>query len=96
MIGRAESPDLVNWSEPSTLLVPDGRDPPDLQFYALHVAVYEGYFVGMLWTHVPDRPVLASGFQGGPEAGTRRDCLQWPPQMRSSSFIDAPSVFDLI
>lgn len=56
VIGRAESPDLVNWSEPSTLLVPDGQDPPDLQFYALHVSVYEGYYVGMLWCYRASSP----------------------------------------
>ena len=35
LIGRAESPDLVRWSEPETILLPDKDDPPDLEFYSM-------------------------------------------------------------
>ena len=48
-LGRAESPDLVNWSEPETILVPDAEDPPDLEFYSMWATTYENFYIGMLW-----------------------------------------------
>ena len=37
LIGRAESPDLIHWTEPETVLVPDTDDFPDTEFYRLVV-----------------------------------------------------------
>ena len=49
VIGRAESPDMIHWSEAETILVPGKRDTPDTEYYALPVTVYEGLYVGVLW-----------------------------------------------
>jgi hypothetical protein len=49
LIGRAESPDMIHWSEPETIIIPDEQDPPDLEFYAMPTFVYEGLYVGLLW-----------------------------------------------
>jgi hypothetical protein len=49
LIGRAESPDLIHWSEPETILLPDEQDPPDLEFYSMDVIPYAGLYVGLLW-----------------------------------------------
>jgi len=49
LIGRAESPDMIHWSESDTILVPDDKDGPDIQLYGMHPGVYEGFYVGMLW-----------------------------------------------
>ena len=49
LIGRAESPDMLHWSEPETIIVPDDRDPPDLEFYDMPAIAYEGLYVGLLW-----------------------------------------------
>ena len=49
VIGRAESPDMIHWSEAETILVPCERDSPDTEYYALPVTVYEGLYVGVLW-----------------------------------------------
>ena len=51
VIGRAESPDMVHWSDPETILVPDEDegDRPDTEFYAMPCIIYEGMYVGMLW-----------------------------------------------
>ena len=61
LIGRAESPDMVHWNDPETILMPDERDPPDTEFYAMPVTVYAGLYVGLLWifrtndsTHHPE------------------------------------------
>ena len=35
LIGRSESPDLIHWTEPETILVPDDDDGPDTEFYAM-------------------------------------------------------------
>jgi hypothetical protein len=49
LIGRAESPDMIHWSESETILVPDDIDGPGVDLYALHPFVYEEFCVGMLW-----------------------------------------------
>ena len=61
LIGRAESPDMVHWSEPETILIPDEQDTPDTEFYAMPTMTYEGMYVGLLWifrttntTHHPE------------------------------------------
>lgn len=48
LIGRAESPDLLTWSEPETILLPDA-DEPDLEFYSMWAITYENMYLGMLW-----------------------------------------------
>jgi hypothetical protein len=61
VIGRAESPDMVNWSEAETIIVPDEEDYPDTEFYAMPTTTYEGIYIGLLWnfrttntTHYPE------------------------------------------
>ena len=61
LIGRAESPDMIHWSDPETILMPDEQDPPDTEFYTMPVTVYAGLYVGLLWifrtndsTHHPE------------------------------------------
>jgi hypothetical protein len=61
LIGRAESPDAINWTAPETIIVPDEKDYPDTEFYAMPAIVYERLYVGLLWsfrttntTHYPE------------------------------------------
>ncbi len=49
LIGRAESPNMIDWSEPETILIPDEGDPPDLEFYSMWATTYENFYIGMLW-----------------------------------------------
>ena len=49
LIGRAESPDMIHWTEPETVIVPDADDYPDTEFYRLVVIPYAGLYVGLLW-----------------------------------------------
>ena len=49
LIGRAESPDMIHFSDPETILIPDEQDSPDTEFYAMPAITYEGIYVGMLW-----------------------------------------------
>ena len=37
VIGRAESPDMIHWSEMETILIPDEKDFPDTEFYGMPV-----------------------------------------------------------
>ena len=69
LIGRAESPDMIHWSEPEIILVPDGDDYPDTEFYSMPVIPYEGVYVGLLWifrttnvTHHPEVVFSRDGF----------------------------------
>jgi hypothetical protein len=45
-IARAESKDLLQWSAPETVLIPDELDP--LELYGMPVFQYEGYYFGLL------------------------------------------------
>lgn len=49
VIGRAESRDLLHWTTPQTIVIPDAEDPPGLQFYSMWATTYEGFYIGMLW-----------------------------------------------
>ena len=69
LVGRAESPDMIHWSEPEIILVPDEDDFPDTEFYSLPVVAYEGIHVGLLWifrttnvTHHPEIVFSRDGF----------------------------------
>jgi hypothetical protein len=50
LIGRAESRDMIHWSESETIIVPDDQDPPDMDFYCMPTIAYEDHYVGLLWT----------------------------------------------
>ena len=69
LVGRAESPDMIHWSEPEIILVPDEHDFPDTEFYSMPVIPYEGVYVGLLWifrttnvTHHPEVVFSRDGF----------------------------------
>ena len=69
LIGMAESPDMIHWTEPEIILVPDQDDFPDTEFYALPGLPYEGIDVGLLWifrttnvTHSPEVIFSRDGF----------------------------------
>jgi hypothetical protein len=68
LIGRAESPDMIEWSDPETILVPDEDDPPDTEFYAMPTIAYEGIYVAMPWvfrtTNTTHHPELAFSRDG--------------------------------
>ena len=69
LIGKAESPDMIHWSDPEIILVPDREDFPDTEFYSMPVIPYEGVYVGLLWifrttdvTHHPELVFSRNGF----------------------------------
>ena len=69
LIARSESRDMVSWSEPEIILVPDEEDYPDTEFYSFPVMAYEGVYVGLLWifrttnvTHHPEVVFSRDGF----------------------------------
>ena len=69
LVGRAESPDMIHWSEPEIILVPDEIDFPDTEFYSMPLIPYEGIYVGLLWifrttnvTHHPEIVFSRDGF----------------------------------
>ena len=69
LVGRAESPDMIHWSEPEIILVPDEHDYPDTEFYSMPLIPYEGVYVGLLWifrttnvTHHPEVIFSRDGF----------------------------------
>jgi len=58
LIGRAESTNLVDWSRPETILVPDEEDPPDTQFYFAAITAYCGVYLGLLTYYFTERGLI--------------------------------------
>lgn len=50
-VGRSESWDFLQWSEPKLVMEPDAADPPQMQFYGLGSIPYGAYEVGTLWIY---------------------------------------------
>lgn len=48
MVARLDSKDLVNWSAPEDILVPDLSDNEDVHFYYLYAFPYESVYLGFL------------------------------------------------
>lgn len=48
-IGMAECPDMIHWTEPATIIVPDKSDFSDIDTYSLQAMIYENWHVGFLW-----------------------------------------------
>ncbi len=48
VIGRAESPDGIHWSETQTLIVPDEKDYPDTEFYAMAAVTHADLYLGLI------------------------------------------------
>ena len=84
IIGRSESSDLVHWSDPQTILVPDDRDPPGLQFYSMWTSVYEGIYVGMLWNYRPGERTLEHPLHIWPQFVFSRDGIHYDRRYRDS------------
>ncbi|MBL4574803.1 MAG: hypothetical protein JKY51_01720 [Opitutaceae bacterium] len=47
-MGRIESKDFINWSQPELLMAPDDKDPPSVEFHAVPVFQYQGYYFSLL------------------------------------------------
>ena len=58
LIGRAESPDMIRWSRPETVLLPDGDDPDDTQFYHAAIGADDGLYVGVVGCYYARRGVI--------------------------------------
>ena len=48
VIGRAESPDGIHWSETQTIIVPDEEDYPDTEFYAMAAFTHADLYLGLI------------------------------------------------
>ncbi len=68
IVGRAESPDMKNWSQPQNILLPDERDHVDTEFYNFPVVAYEGVYIALPWifrtTNTLHYPTLAFSRDG--------------------------------
>jgi len=89
VIGRAESPDMVRWSAPETIIVPDRKDPPDTEFYYMPVIAYEGLYVGLLANFRTTRSTIL------PEVVFSRDGIRYNRDYRQPIIQPgAPADFD--
>jgi hypothetical protein len=53
-VGRTESWNFRNFSEPAVVMEPDQGDPPNTQHYGMGAAVYGAYMIGTLWVYHTD------------------------------------------
>jgi hypothetical protein len=84
MIGRAESPDMIHWSEPETIILPDERDTPDTEFYDMPVSTYEGLYVGLLWNFRTTNTTMH------PQAVFSRDGIHYNREFREPFVVRGP------
>ena len=61
-IGYSTSDDFIHWTPLEPALVPDSKDPVDLQFYGMPAIKYEGYYLGFPWLFRTHRLTMESGF----------------------------------
>ncbi len=50
-VGRTESLDCLQWTEPMCVLSADENDGPAGQIYGMPIDLYEGLYLGMLWMY---------------------------------------------
>ena len=48
IIGRAESPDLIHWGRDQLIVLPDEKDSPDTEFYAMAPFDYDGVYLAFI------------------------------------------------
>ena len=82
VIGRAESPNLIHWSQPQTIVIPDHLDPPGLQFYNMYAAPYHGLYIAMLWNYRPGDRTPADPLYIWPQFAFSRDGIRWDRRFR--------------
>ena len=82
LIGRAESRDLIHWSDPQTIIVPDDRDPAGLHFYSMWATTHEGLYLGMLWNYRPGRRTPEDPLYIWPQFVFSRDGIHWDRRYR--------------
>ena len=74
VIGRSESDDCINWTEPVTVVVPDADDDPQSDLYHMHVSGHHGHYIGMLHLYVPSPDPFGPFW---PELASSRDGIRW-------------------
>lgn len=79
-IARCESEDLVHWTEPSTILLPDELDPPE--FYGMPVFLYEGMYLGLLQRYYSSRSSTIDN-----ELAFSRDGIHWDRSPNREAFL---------
>ena len=81
VIGRSVSDDFLNWKLPEIIIVPDGLDDPDVQFYGMPAFQYEGHYVGILWVFRTLSLLLDN------HLAFSRDGLAWQRPQRRNVFL---------
>lgn len=84
VVGRSESDDCVNWTEPVTVLTPDAEDHPLAEHYYLHVSWYHGHYIGLLHLFVPSPDPFGPFWT---ELASSRDGIRWRRRGDRQSFI---------
>ena len=74
VIGRSESDDFVNWTNPVAVIVPDADDHPQAEFYYMNVNWYHGHYIGMLHLFVPSPDPFGPFWT---ELASSRDDIRW-------------------
>jgi hypothetical protein len=74
VIARSESEDLVRWTAPLDVLLPDADDPPGAELYFMPVQRYHGHYVGIAHVFVPAPDPFGPFW---PELTHSRDGVRW-------------------
>jgi len=98
LIGRATSPDFVDWSATETVLTPNEWDPPATEFYGMTVCRYQGYYIGQNYVLYADPSEGRSRSKGlmDVQLAVSRDGITWTRLGGQCPFIArGPAAFEM-
>ena len=81
IVARLDSKDLVNWSTPEEILIPDLSDDEDVQFYTLYAFPYQSAYLGFVLRLHSYRDLLDV------EVISSRDSKTWRRDPRRPAFM---------
>ena len=86
-IAYSESPDLIHWSQPRSVMIPDELDPS--MFYTMTVDRYQDIYLGFLHNHYVDRDVrLAKACVTDAQLAWSRDGIHWSRHPKRPMFLE--------
>ncbi len=87
------SDDFINWGPPVLAVAPDEADGPEIEYYRMTVAKYEGIYVGFIWVYHNDEVEFADQSRDTVLAVSRNG-ITWSKPFGSETFLETGEAGD--
>ena len=87
------SDDFINWGPPILAVAPDDSDGPEIEYYRMTVAKYEGIYVGFIWVYHNDEVEFADQSRDTVLAVSRNG-ITWSKPFGSETFLETGEAGD--